>query len=74
MLGIGWLTGTANWMHVAAMQYILGVRPTLDGLTVRPCLPPAIAKAEVRRRFRGQTYRIVLTQEGGTTRHTVQQV
>lgn len=53
--GISWLTGTANWMHVAALHYILGVRPTLDGLAVTPCLPTALTKATVRRTYRGET-------------------
>lgn len=69
--GISWLTGTANWMHVVAMQYILGIRPTLDGLTVQPCLPEAISKAEVRRRYRGTVYRIALSQAAGKTRFLI---
>ena len=43
--GISWLTGTASWMHIAATQYLLGVRPTLDGLVVNPCLPAQIKAA-----------------------------
>jgi len=62
--GISWLTGTANWMHVAALQYIFGVRPTLDGLVVEPCLPTAISEAGVTRRYRGATYEIALRREG----------
>lgn len=53
--GISWLTGTANWMHVAAIHYLLGVRPTLDGLEIKPCLPEAVTRAKVRRTYRGQT-------------------
>jgi cellobiose phosphorylase len=58
--GISWLTGTANWMHVAAVHYILGLRPTLDGLAVKPCLPAALARAAVRRTYRGETRRFEL--------------
>ncbi len=50
-------------MYVAALHYILGVRPTLDGLVVEPCLPSAIPQAKVMRRYRGKMYEIVL--EGG---------
>jgi cellobiose phosphorylase len=64
--GISWLTGTANWMHVAALQYILGVRPTLDGLVVEPCLPAAIPEASVTRRYRGKVYEISLRRAGNT--------
>ena len=58
--GISWLTGTVNWMYVAVAQYILGIRPTLDGLEVRPCLPKALKTVHIRRRFRGCLYEIEL--------------
>ena len=31
-----WLTGTASWSFVAASQYLLGIRPSLDGLYIEP--------------------------------------
>jgi cellobiose phosphorylase len=58
--GISWLTGTANWMHVAALHYILGVRPTLAGLQIKPCLPAALTQARVTRTYRGETHNIDL--------------
>jgi cellobiose phosphorylase len=58
--GISWLTGTASWMYVAATQYLLGVRPTLDGLSVQPCLPASLPKITVTRLFRGCDYRITI--------------
>ena len=61
--GISWLTGTANWMHVAIVQYILGIRPTLDGLELCPCLPDGIEQVEATRRFRGKDYKIHLTKD-----------
>ncbi len=33
-----WLTGTGAWSFVAISQYLLGVRPTLDGLLIDPKL------------------------------------
>lgn len=33
------ITGTAAWMDVAATQYLLGIRPTLAGLCIDPCIP-----------------------------------
>ena len=62
--GISWLTGTASWMYVAATQYILGIRPTYDGLAVRPCLPSHLGRVMVRRRFRGCVYDIEIENEG----------
>ena len=36
-----WLTGTAAWNYVAATQWLLGIRPELDGLRIDPRLPAA---------------------------------
>ena len=33
-----WLSGTASWSHTA-MQWILGIRPEIDGLRIDPCIP-----------------------------------
>ncbi len=56
--GISWLTGTANWMHVAILQYMLGIRPTLDGtLDVKPCLPAERqGTIQVERMYRGRKW------------------
>jgi cellobiose phosphorylase len=53
-----WLTGTASWAYQAATQYILGIRPTYDGLCIDPCIPAAWDGFKVTRRFRGGTYQI----------------
>lgn len=58
--GISWLTGTASWAYIAATQYILGIRPTLDGLKVQPCLPAHWKTVSVKRRFRGKEHEIQL--------------
>jgi cellobiose phosphorylase len=59
--GIGrnsWLTGAASWNMVASSQYILGIRPGYDGLTVDPCIPSAWSGFRATRTFRGATYHI----------------
>lgn len=48
-----WLTGTAAWAFTAISQYILGIRPTLDGLMLAPCLPAHLKSYSIRRLFRG---------------------
>jgi cellobiose phosphorylase len=53
-----WLSGTAAWMEVVGTQYILGIRPTYQGLLVDPCIPAAWEKFEVVRQFRGAEYHI----------------
>jgi len=53
-----WLTGTAAWTFVNASQYILGVKPTLGGLQISPCMPDSINSFEITRVYRGATYKI----------------
>lgn len=53
-----WLTGSGVWMFRDGLDYILGVRPTYDGLMVDPCIPDAWDGFKVKRRFRGATYEI----------------
>jgi cellobiose phosphorylase len=53
-----WLTGTAAWSFVAMSQWILGIRPEFDGLTVDPVIPPEWSGFRVRRSFRGKHFSI----------------
>lgn len=48
-----WLTGTASWTFLAATQYILGIRPEYDGLSVDPCVPDEWKGFRVNRLCRG---------------------
>jgi cellobiose phosphorylase len=59
-----WLTGTAAWNYVAITQWILGIRPTFDGLQVAPAIPCAWSGFEARRLFRGVTYHISVERVG----------
>jgi cellobiose phosphorylase len=59
-----WLTGTAAWNFVAISQYMLGVRPDYDGLRVEPCIDPAVSRFVIRRKCRGASYTIVVTNRG----------
>ncbi|OGU32533.1 MAG: N,N'-diacetylchitobiose phosphorylase [Ignavibacteria bacterium GWA2_35_9] len=53
-----WLTGTAGWFYTAATKYILGVRPTYNGLVIDPCIPSGWEQFEVKRKWSGATYNI----------------
>jgi cellobiose phosphorylase len=55
-----WLTGTAAWAYVAITQWILGIRPELDGLRIDPILPGEWPGFTATRRFRGATYNITV--------------
>ncbi len=56
-----WLSGTASWMYQAATQYILGIRPTYQGLCIDPCIPAAWDGFHVRREFRAAIYDITVS-------------
>ena len=59
-----WLTGTAAWNYVAATQWILGIRPTHDGLEIAPVIPADWPGFRATRRFRGVDYRIAVRRAG----------
>ena len=59
-----WLTGTAAWNYVAITQWILGIRPTYDGLQVAPVVPQDWTSFEATRIFRGVTYHISVQRQG----------
>ncbi len=58
------LTGTAAWNYVAITQWILGIRPTHDGLQIAPVVPGSWAGFQATRVFRGTTYRIDVRRVG----------
>jgi cellobiose phosphorylase len=59
-----WLTGTASWMYVAATQYILGIKPVIEGLIINPCVPENWKEFKVIRKFRGCKYNIKFIRTG----------
>ena len=60
-----WLTGTAAWSFVGISQAILGIRPTLDGLQIDPCIPAEVKGYTIIRRYRGATYEITVENPDG---------
>lgn len=63
-----WLTGTAAWTFMNVSQYILGIRPTLNGLAVDPCLPSSIKGFSCERVYRGVRYRITVEKPEGVSK------
>ena len=57
--GWSWYTGSAAWMHRAAIEAMFGVSHHGDELVVRPCLPSAWREAELRLTRAGKTVRIL---------------
>ena len=59
-----WLTGTAAWTFADISQYILGVYPTLQGLSINPCVPGDFGNFRIHRRYRGVNYDIEVRTNG----------
>jgi cellobiose phosphorylase len=53
-----WITGSAAWFYRACTDWILGVRPTLEGLLILPAVPKSWKNWNVTRDFRGARYEI----------------
>ena len=59
------MTGSSGWAYYAATEYLLGVRPDFDSLTVDPCVPADWKEFSVRRRWRGAEYQIHVSNPAG---------
>lgn len=59
-----WLTGTAAWTYVCISQYILGIRPTYDGLQIAPVTPLRWNGFSATRKLQGVTYQIEVERQG----------
>lgn len=60
-----WLTGTAAWNYVAISQWILGIRPSYEGLIVDPVVPSDWQGFQATRIFRGVTFEITVERASG---------
>ena len=59
-----WLTGTAAWNYYAITQWILGIRPSYDGLEIAPVIPASWSGFRATRKFKGTTYHIGVHRAG----------
>jgi cellobiose phosphorylase len=69
---LSWLTGGTAWMYLIGMEYILGVRPTLAGLRIDPCIPTRWKRYSVARRWRGTLYDITVENPAGVSKGDVE--
>jgi len=65
---VPWLSGTVSWSHHTAFQWILGVRPEVDGLRIDPCIPKVWPGFTMRRNFRGMTLKIEVKNPNGVSK------
>ncbi len=56
--GWTWYSGSAAWLFKAGLEWILGVRPTVEGLLIDPCIPKSWKEYCVRRIFRQAEHKI----------------
>ncbi|MBP9991979.1 MAG: glycosyl transferase [Bacteroidales bacterium] len=66
-----WLTGTAAWNWYAATQWLIGIKPEYDGLTIEPALPDSIRSFKVHRIFRDAEYDITVKLTGNGGKHFI---
>lgn len=67
MAGWTWYTGSAQWFAKEVLEWILGVRPTEDGLIIDPCIPKEWKEYKVKRTFRGTIYNITVKNMNGVS-------
>lgn len=60
-----WLTGTAAWNWYTITQFILGIKPTYDGLEIDPCIPSTLKEYRVKRVLRDAEFDITVKNADG---------
>ncbi|MGC4024828.1 MAG: glucoamylase family protein [Mesorhizobium sp.] len=63
--GWTWYTGSAGWLYRAAVEYILGIRRTGEGLTINPVIPSSWSGFAATVRVDGSEYRISVERKKG---------
>jgi cellobiose phosphorylase len=61
-----WQTGSASWMFRVSYDYLIGIRPTYQGLLIDPAVPSDWKHFSVERMFRGTRYCIEFENSKGT--------
>ena len=57
---MSWVTGTAGWLYRCVTEFMCGIKATVKGLQVTPCLPTEWNEINITRKFRGATYKITV--------------
>jgi len=58
--GWTWYTGSAGWYAVVILNWLLGIRPTREGLIIDPVIPKKWPGFKMKRLLRGSTYHITV--------------
>ncbi len=60
--GQSWRTATTQWVTKALINFVFGLKPTIEGLVLDPCLPPEWKECSITKKFRDKTYNITYHQ------------
>ncbi|MCL2808516.1 MAG: hypothetical protein FWD24_00465 [Treponema sp.] len=63
--GHTWLTGTAPTMHQSLTEWVLGIQPDYDGLSINPKIAKDWKEFTAKRIFRGAVYEILVKNPNG---------
>lgn len=69
--GQSWRTAAGPWFEKALIVYVFGLQAEMEGLTLRPCLPPNWETSGVTKSFRGAEYEITYV-GGGAAIQTIE--
>ena len=69
--GQSWRTATTQWVTKALINFVFGLKPTLEGLRLDPCLPPSWKECAITKKFRGVTYEIIYHNEAKGEKHVL---
>jgi N,N'-diacetylchitobiose phosphorylase len=62
---VPWLSGTATWAYHTATNYILGIQPEYNGLTIDPCISEDWPGFTTTRVFRGMNLNVEVNNPNG---------
>jgi len=58
--GWTWYTGSAGWMYRSLIQYMLGIKPTEEGILFSPCTNRSYKQANITFSIRSATYHLTI--------------
>lgn len=64
--GWTWYTGSAQWLRRAMLEWVVGVRPTWEGLAIAPCAFASLGSVTLRRTYRGCTVTVRFDASGAS--------
>jgi len=71
--GWTWYSGSAAWLYKVSIDCILGVKVTVDGLLIDPCIPKGWKGFKIRRPFRSSVVNIEVENPQGRS-HGVKEI